>query len=120
LCEVAERKGWEIVNQYVDNGISGAKGREKRPEFDRLLKDATRRRFDVLMAWSVDRLGRSLRDLVAFLGEIHANGVDLYLHVQGVDTTTPAGRALSCSPSSSARSSRSASMPGSPVRAPKV
>jgi DNA invertase Pin-like site-specific DNA recombinase len=94
LCEVAERKGWEIVDQYVDNGISGAKGREKRPEFDRLLKDATRRKFDVLMAWSVDRLGRSLQDLVSFLEEIHANGVDLYLHVQGVDTTTPAGRAL--------------------------
>jgi DNA invertase Pin-like site-specific DNA recombinase len=94
LCEVASRKGWEIVDQYVDNGISGAKGREKRPEFDRLLKDTTRRKFDVLMAWSVDRLGRSLQDLVSFLEEIHANGVDLYLHVQGVDTTTPAGRAL--------------------------
>ena len=94
LCEVASRKGWEIIDQYVDYGVSGAKGREKRPEFDRLLKDATRRKFDVLMAWSVDRLGRSLQDLVSFLEEIHANGVDLYLHVQGVDTTTPAGRAL--------------------------
>jgi DNA invertase Pin-like site-specific DNA recombinase len=94
LCEVATRKGWEIVDQYVDNGVSGAKGRDRRPEFDRLLKDATRRKFDVLMAWSVDRLGRSLQDLVSFLEEIRANGVDLYLHVQGVDTTTPAGRAL--------------------------
>jgi DNA invertase Pin-like site-specific DNA recombinase len=94
LCEVAARKSWEIVDQYVDYGVSGAKGRDKRPEFDRLLKDATRRKFDVLMAWSVDRLGRSLQDLVSFLEEIHANGVDLYLHVQGVDTTTPAGRAL--------------------------
>ena len=94
LCEVASRKGWQIVDQYVDHGVSGAKGRDKRPEFDRLLKDATRRKFDVLMVWSVDRLGRSLQDLVLFLGEIHANGVDLYLHVQGVDTTTPAGRAL--------------------------
>jgi DNA invertase Pin-like site-specific DNA recombinase len=63
-------------------------------EFDRLLKDAARCKFEVLMAWSVDRLGRSLQDLVSFLGEIHANGIDLYLHVQGVDTTTPAGRAL--------------------------
>jgi DNA invertase Pin-like site-specific DNA recombinase len=94
LCEVASRKGWEIVDQYVDNGVSGAKGREERPEFDRLLKDATRRKFDVLMAWSVDRLGRSLQDLVSFLGEIQANRIDLYLHVQGLDTTTPAGRAL--------------------------
>ena len=83
-----------IVDQYVDNGVSGAKGRDRRPEFDRMLKDATRRKFDVLMAWSVDRLGRSLQDLVSFLDEIRANGVDLYLHVQGVDTTTPAGRAL--------------------------
>jgi DNA invertase Pin-like site-specific DNA recombinase len=94
LCEVASRTGWEIVDQYVDHGVSGAKGRDKRPEFDRLLKDATRRKFDVLMAWSVDRLGRSLQDLVSFLGEIRANRIDLYLHVQGVDTTTPAGRAL--------------------------
>jgi DNA invertase Pin-like site-specific DNA recombinase len=94
LCEVAARKGWEIVDHYVDHGVSGPKGRDKRPEFDRLLKDATRRKFDVLMAWSVDRLGRSLQDLVSFLGEINANGVDLYLHVQGLDTTTPAGRAL--------------------------
>ena len=94
LREVAPRKGWEIVDQYVDNGVSGAKGRDRRPEFDRLLKDATRRKFDILMAWSVDRLGRSLQDLVSFLDEIRANGVDLYLHVQGVDTTTPAGRAL--------------------------
>jgi DNA invertase Pin-like site-specific DNA recombinase len=94
LGEVASRKGWELVDQYVDHGVSGAKGRDQRPEFDRLLKDATRRKFDVLMAWSVDRLGRSLQDLVSFLEEIHANGVDLYLHVQGVDTTTPAGRAL--------------------------
>ena len=94
LCEVASRKGWEIVDQYVDHGVSGAKGRDRRPQFDRLLKDATRRKFDVLMAWSVDRLGRSLQDLVSFLGEIRANGIDLYLHVQGLDTTTPAGRAL--------------------------
>jgi DNA invertase Pin-like site-specific DNA recombinase len=56
------------------------------------MKDATRRRFDVVMAWSVDRLGRSLQDLVAFLGEVHAQGVDLYLDRQGVDTTTPGGR----------------------------
>jgi DNA invertase Pin-like site-specific DNA recombinase len=94
LCEVASRKGWEIVDQYVDYGVSGAKGRDKRPEFDRLLKDAVRCRWDVLMAWSVDRLGCSLQDLVSFLEEIRANGIDLYLHVQGLDTTTPAGRAL--------------------------
>ena len=94
LRQVAERAGWQIVEEYVDHGISGAKGRDKRPAFDRLLKDATRRQFDVVMAWSVDRLGRSLQDLVAFLGEVHAQGVDLYLDRQGVDTTTPGGKAL--------------------------
>ena len=65
------------------------KGREKRPAFDRMLKDATRGRFDLVMAWSVDRLGRSLQDLVGFLGDVHAQGIDLYLDRQGVDTTTP-------------------------------
>jgi len=94
LRQVAERAGWQIVGEYVDHGISGAKGRDKRPEFDRLLKEATRRQFDVVMAWSVDRLGRSLQDLVTFLGDLHAQGVDLYLHIQGIDTTTPGGKAL--------------------------
>jgi DNA invertase Pin-like site-specific DNA recombinase len=82
------------VKIYSDNGISGAKGREKRPAFDQLLKDAVHRQFDVIAAWSVDRLGRSLQDLVAFLGEVHGAGVDLYLHQQAIDTTTPAGRAM--------------------------
>jgi DNA invertase Pin-like site-specific DNA recombinase len=94
LREVADRAGWQVVDTYIDDGISGAKGRDKRPAFDRLLKDATRRRFDLVAAWSVDRLGRSLQDLVAFLGDLRAAGVDLYLHVQAVDTTTPAGKAL--------------------------
>jgi len=94
LRQVAERCGWHIVAEYVDNGVSGAKGRDQRPQFDALCNAATRRECDVIMAWSVDRLGRSLRHLVSFLDEIHATGVDLYLHVQGVDTTTPAGRAM--------------------------
>jgi len=94
LRQVAERAGWQVVEEYIDHGISGAKGRDQRPAFDGLMKDATRRRFDVVMAWSVDRLGRSLQDLVAFLGEVHAQGVDLYLDRQGVDTTTPGGKAL--------------------------
>ena len=94
LREVADRAGWQVIDTYIDDGISGAKGRDKRPAFDRLLKDATRRRFDLVAAWSVDRLGRSLQDLVAFLSDLRAAGVDLYLHVQAVDTTTPAGKAL--------------------------
>ena len=94
LQAVAERHGWEVVAEFTDHGVSGAKGREQRPQFDALIKGTVRREFDVIMAWSVDRLGRSLQDLVGFLGEIHAKGVDLYLHQQGVDTTTPAGKAL--------------------------
>jgi DNA invertase Pin-like site-specific DNA recombinase len=94
LEQVAKNAGWEVVEVYEDHGVSGAKGRAQRPAFDRLCKDATRRKFDVIMAWSVDRLGRSLQDLVAFLSELHAVNVDLFLHQQGVDTTTPAGKAM--------------------------
>jgi hypothetical protein len=94
LRAIAGRMGCEIVKVYKDHGISGAKGRDKRPAFDALCRAAARREFDVVMAWSVDRLGRSLQDLVAFLGELHALGVDLFLHQQGLDTTTPAGKAM--------------------------
>ena len=94
LRQIAERVGYEIVRVYKDHGVSGAKGRDKRPQFDALCRDATKRQFDVVMAWSVDRLGRSLQDLVAFLSELHALGIDLFLHQQGIDTTTPTGKAM--------------------------
>jgi DNA invertase Pin-like site-specific DNA recombinase len=94
LREIAGRMGCEIVAVYKDHGISGAKGREGRPAFDRLCRDAAKRQFDIVMAWSVDRLGRSLQDLVGFLSELHALRIDLFLHQQGLDTTTPAGKAL--------------------------
>jgi DNA invertase Pin-like site-specific DNA recombinase len=94
LREVAGRMGCEIVQVYQDHGISGAKGRDKRPQFDALLKAATRHEFEMIMAWSVDRLGRSLQDLASFLTEIHALQIDLYLHQQGLDTRTPAGKAM--------------------------
>ena len=90
LREIAGRMGCEIVKVYKDHGVSGAKGRDKRA----LCRAATRREFDVIMAWSVDRLGRSLQDLVGFLSELHALRIDLFLHQQGLDTTTPAGKAL--------------------------
>ena len=94
LLEVCERAGWTVIEEYVDHGISGAKGRDKRPAFDRMLKDATRRRFDMIAAWSVDRLGRSMQDLVNMLSEIQAAGVDLFLHQQALDTSTPNGKAM--------------------------
>lgn len=94
LQAVAKRHGWEVVGSFSDNGVSGAKGRDKRPAFDEMCKGVIRRDFDVIMAWSVDRLGRSLQHLVTFLGEIHSKDVDLYLHQQGIDTTTPTGTAM--------------------------
>ena len=94
LREIAERAGWQIVKVYKDHGISGSKGRDGRPAFDALCQAVTRRECDMIMAWSVDRLGRSLKDLVAFLGELRATGVDLFLKQQGIDTSTPAGKAL--------------------------
>jgi DNA invertase Pin-like site-specific DNA recombinase len=77
LREIASRSGMDSVKVYKDLGISGAKGRDKRPGFDALCRDAAKRQFDVVIAWSVDRLGRSLQDLVGFLSEIHALGIDL-------------------------------------------
>jgi len=94
LEEMAARAGWQVVEVYADEGISGTKGRERRPAFDRMLKAALRRKFDMIAAWSVDRLGRSLQDLVAFLSELKAAGVDLFLHQQALDTSSPSGRAL--------------------------
>jgi DNA invertase Pin-like site-specific DNA recombinase len=94
LEAVAEQRGWQIVGTYDDAGISGSKGRDKRPGFDAMLKDAARGQYDVLCAWSVDRLGRSLMDLVNCLQNLHAARVDLFLHQQALDTTTPAGKAM--------------------------
>jgi DNA invertase Pin-like site-specific DNA recombinase len=94
LRDVASRMGCKIVKVFKDHGISGAKGRDKRPAFDALCRGATRREFEMVMAWSVDRLGRSLQDLVGFLSELHALGIDLFLYQQGLDTTTPAGKAM--------------------------
>jgi DNA invertase Pin-like site-specific DNA recombinase len=91
LRAVAERLGHQVVAEYADNGISGAKGRDQRPGLNSLLEGVTRRDFDKVMAWSVDRLGRSLPHLLAFMGELKAKGVDLYLHQQSLDTSTPAG-----------------------------
>src|SRR5215471_8031104 len=94
LEAVAKRSGWNVVEVFEDNGVSGAKGRDKRPAFDRLLKAVTVRKIDMVAAWSIDRLGRSMQHLVGFLGELQAVGCDLYLHQQRLDTTTPSGRAM--------------------------
>jgi DNA invertase Pin-like site-specific DNA recombinase len=94
LRQIAERRGWEVIEQYSDARISGAKGRNQRPGLDAMLKDAQRRKFDVVMAWAIDRLGRSLIDLLGTIQTLEACGVDLYLDQQAIVTTTPAGRLM--------------------------
>ena len=94
LEAVAKRQGWHVIQQFVDKGISGAKGRDSRPAFDALCKGVVRRDFDMVAAWSVDRLGRSLLDLLTFLQDIHAKDCGLYLHKQGIDSTTPTGKMM--------------------------
>lgn len=94
LREVALRNNWEVVEEFIDQGISGAKGRDQRPAFNELLKDVNRKQFDLIMSWSVDRLGRSLKHLVSFLEDLRSKDVDLYLHQQGIDTTTPSGKMM--------------------------
>jgi len=94
LEAVAARSGWEVVKVYEDAGISGAKGRDKRPGLDAMMKAVNAKEFDMVAAWSVDRLGRSLTDLLAILQGLQEKGVDLFLHQQGLDTSTTAGKAM--------------------------
>ena len=93
LRAAAKRMRHTVIEVYADNGISGAKGRTG-GRSSTGCRDAARRKFDIVMAWSADRLGRSLQDLVAFLSELHALGIELYLYQLGLDTTTPAGKAM--------------------------
>jgi DNA invertase Pin-like site-specific DNA recombinase len=94
LMAVAERNGWKVIGIYEDAGISGAKGRDERPGLKALMKAVARKEIDMVAAWSVDRLGRSLTDLLDLLRDLHAKGVDLFLHQQGLDTSMPSGRAM--------------------------
>lgn len=91
LREVCQRQGWAIVQELSDE-VSGSKGREDRAGFDSLLKGVTRGTYDVVLAWSIDRLGRSITHLVEFMNLLNASHVDLYIHQQAVNTATPAGR----------------------------
>jgi DNA invertase Pin-like site-specific DNA recombinase len=94
LSAVADRSGWDIWKVYEDAGISGAKGRDKRPGLEAMMKAVNAREFDMVAAWSVDRLGRSLTDLLGILQDLQERGVDLFLHQQGLDTSTTAGKAM--------------------------
>jgi DNA invertase Pin-like site-specific DNA recombinase len=94
LEAVAKRSGWHVVSVFEDAGISGAKGRDKRPGLDAMMKAVNAKEFDMVAAWSVDRLGRSLTDLLGILQSLHDKGGDLFLHQQGLDTSTTAGKAM--------------------------
>jgi len=94
LERVAKAKGWKVIATFKDEGVSGAFGREVRAQYDLMLKQGVQAKFDVVLAWDVSRLSRSLVDLVTTLDELHACGIDLYLHQQAIDTTTPAGKAM--------------------------
>lgn len=94
LKEIISTNGWYLIDVYVDEGISGSKGRDKRPQFDRLCKDMVRRKFNRIMVWDVSRLGRSLQHLVEFLNEVISVNCNLYIHQSGLDTSTPSGRMM--------------------------
>src|ERR1700737_1380586 len=94
LSAVADRSGWDIWKVYEDAGISGAKGRDKRPGLDAMMKAVNAKQFDLVATWSVDRFGRSLTDLLGILHELRDKGVHLFLHQQGFDTSTTAGKAM--------------------------
>jgi DNA invertase Pin-like site-specific DNA recombinase len=94
LEQVAAHRGWQIVETYTDHGISGAKARDKRPAFDQMCNDATRGKFDVIAAWSIDRIGRSVLHVSTFMAEMAALNVSQYYDQQNIDTSTPAGKAM--------------------------
>ena len=94
LRAVAEICGYTIVQEFVDSGISGAKGRADRPALDAMMKASNRRNFDMILVWSIDRLGRSLQNLVELLNDLQSMKVDLMFLQQGMDTSTSSGRMM--------------------------
>jgi len=94
LREVASRNGWNIVKEYVDHGISGAKGRSDRPDFDAMIKSAMRKEVDLVLFWAVDRASRNLTDLVQMMDDLNSKNVGMYFHQQAIDTSTPSGKAM--------------------------
>ena len=94
LTKIINQNGWNLIDTYVDEGISGSKGRESRKEFDRLNKDMIRRKFTKIMVWDISRLGRSLQHLVEFLNDVNSINCNLYIHQSGLDTSTPSGKMM--------------------------
>jgi DNA invertase Pin-like site-specific DNA recombinase len=94
LRAYAARMDYQIVAELADNGISGSKGKKDRPAFARLSEMICRKEIDIVLASSVDRISRSMTDLLSFLADLKAKNVDLFLHQQNLDTSTPSGRAM--------------------------
>lgn len=94
LNQMASRAGWSIIAIYRDEGISGSKGQELRPALDALMKAVVRKEFDMVAIWSIDRLARSTLDLFRIMLEFQQKGVELYVHKQAIDTSTPSGRMM--------------------------
>jgi len=94
LNELVEKRDWDLKDVYIDNGISGGKGRDKRVEFDRMCKDMVKGKFDRILVWDISRLGRSLKDLVEFLNEVNSVNCDLLIYQQSLDTNSVSGRML--------------------------
>ena len=94
LKEIAERSGYNIIQIYEDKGISGSKGREDRPSLNQMMKDATHRKFDMVMCWSIDRLGRSISHLIEIMNELNGLKIDMFFSQQSIDTTQSSGRML--------------------------
>ncbi|MDB9700212.1 recombinase family protein [Gammaproteobacteria bacterium] len=94
LRDVAEKRGFEVVREISDEGISGAKGRDERPGFDELIKGSVKNEWDIILVWDVSRLGRSLKHLVSFLEDIQSAHCDMYIHQSGIDTSTASGKMM--------------------------
>lgn len=94
LKEIVSANGWHLIDIFVDDGISGTKGRDGRPEFGRMCTEMVQRRFNRILVWDVSRLGRSLQHLVEFLNDVHSLGINLYIHQSGLDTSTSSGRMM--------------------------
>ena len=92
LRAITERMGYIIVQEFIDEGISGVKAR--RPALDLMMKMATQRKFDMVMCWSIDRLGRSLQNLIELLNQLESVRIDLFFHQQAIDTSTPMGKMM--------------------------
>ena len=94
LREHCSKMGWEVVKEYADEGLSGALSRDKRPALNNLIKDAYRKRFDLVVCWDISRIGRSMKELVLFLSDMKDKGVGICSVRQGFDTSTTMGEMM--------------------------